>query len=262
MQAAIAYYAESARSYVRVAGGRGLVLAAMAKLSGRERLITRLPSGYKSPIALRVPSSDVLVYEQVFVEEEYDIDYGGEPRVIVDAGANVGLASIYFANRFPGSRILAIEPDPGNFAMMKSNTAPYPQITPIHAALWNECGHMEVFDSGTGNWGKEVRSASEQSASNVRAVTVDHLMNEHALGGIDLLKVDIEGAEWEVFSGDPVWLDRVNTVVLEVHESRRPGVTELVNTALSGFQFAERRRENRVYRRMTGDGAAGGSPRG
>jgi FkbM family methyltransferase len=72
------------------------------------------------------------------------------PPVIIDAGANVGLCAVFYANRFPDARIIAIEPEPSNYEMLKKNTAPYPNITTVHAALWKENGPLRLFDTGEG----------------------------------------------------------------------------------------------------------------
>jgi len=61
-----------------------------------------------------------------------------EPDVIVDAGANIGLASICFANKYANATIIAVEPEQSNFELLEENVAPYPNIVPVQAALWYE----------------------------------------------------------------------------------------------------------------------------
>ena len=68
----------------------------------------------------------------------YDSGFRPAPRVVVDAGANIGLSTVFFANKFPQAKIVAIEPEPSNFAMLRDNVAPYPNVTPVQAALWKE----------------------------------------------------------------------------------------------------------------------------
>ncbi|MEK6809367.1 MAG: FkbM family methyltransferase, partial [Nanoarchaeota archaeon] len=74
------------------------------------------------PLFLRPGTSDVPLLYHIFVEEEYNIKPKTKPSFIIDAGANVGFTAIYFANRFPKARIIAIEPEESNFKLLKKNT--------------------------------------------------------------------------------------------------------------------------------------------
>jgi hypothetical protein len=110
-------------------GWRGVIAATRAKVTGEQVRVVVRPPEVKEPIYLRVPSSDLDTFEQVFRNGEYDFR-ASNPRFIIDAGANVGLASILFASRYPSARIIAIEPEQSNFDLLKENVAPYPSITP------------------------------------------------------------------------------------------------------------------------------------
>ena len=78
-----------------------MLFAILGKFLKKSKLIEFNKKALKNPLFLRVPSSDVDTYEQVFVREDYKFDIEKIPKVIIDAGANVGLASIYFANKYP-----------------------------------------------------------------------------------------------------------------------------------------------------------------
>jgi hypothetical protein len=94
--------------------------------------------GYQAPVLLRTRTSDVPTFEKVFVSREYEFPYPNrEPRLIIDAGANVGYASIFFARKFPSSRVLAVEPQRANYELLLRNVAAYPNVVPRRAALWN-----------------------------------------------------------------------------------------------------------------------------
>ena len=64
-----------------------------------------------------------------------------------------GFASIYFANKYPGAKIIAIEPEQSNFELLKDNIAPYPNIIPIQAALWHKNEEINLIDPGLGKSG-------------------------------------------------------------------------------------------------------------
>ena len=112
------------RFYLKVFGWRGVREAALARASGSRRFISVQPAGMKAAFRLRVPSTDVPTYMQVFLNNEYDFRAIKRPRVIVDAGANIGLASILFANRYPEAKVLAIEPEHDNFSLLADNVRP------------------------------------------------------------------------------------------------------------------------------------------
>lgn len=238
------------RVYVRVIGLVGLVAAFLSKVSGRTFEKSVSSRQHRSPLKLRVPSSDIRTYHQVFVDEEYDFSASEEPLTIVDAGANVGLASISFANRFPNATVIAIEPESSNFALLKRNVAPYPRIIPLQAALWSEAGEIDLMDPGYGKWGFVTRNATDdhgpsgQLCHRVRAVTVSNLMEIYGLSSIDILKIDIEGAEREVFGDTTPWLSRVNAIIIELHDRMKPGCSRAFYNGSNGFDSEWQRGEN------------------
>jgi FkbM family methyltransferase len=188
------------------------------------------------PVTLRVPSTDVSTYKQVVAREEYDIRLAKQPTTIIDAGANIGLASVYFASRFPEARILAIEPEAQNFQLLLKNTAPYPNVHAVHSALWSESGEIAVIDTGTGAWGfRTAAPGGESDSQSVRAATLDELLDEFGFDQVDLLKVDIEGAEVEVFADTSAWIDRVSVIVAELHERCRTGCLRNFYNGTPGF---------------------------
>src|SRR5688500_19248701 len=76
-------------------------------------------------VLVRPNTSDVWTFEKIFISREYDLSFVDvDPRTIVDVGANVGYASVYFASKYPRARIIAVEPEATDFALLKRNTAP------------------------------------------------------------------------------------------------------------------------------------------
>jgi methylase of polypeptide subunit release factors len=71
-------------------------------------------------------TKDLSVLKQVFVERQYDFPLPKAPISIADAGTNSGLLAVYFANRYPGASVIAIEPEDSNFKLLKRNASPYP----------------------------------------------------------------------------------------------------------------------------------------
>ncbi|HWH85106.1 MAG TPA: FkbM family methyltransferase [Burkholderiaceae bacterium] len=238
--------------YLRILGLPGLVAAVGGKLSGRPRTIAFDVPALSRPIFMRVPSSDVDVYEQVFLDTEYRFDVKQDPRVIIDAGANIGLASIYFANRFPAARIYAIECEASNFRLLERNAAQYPNIVPIHAALWDQDGEIEIVDPGLGEWGFMTATKNEGSRASalVRSMTMASVMREYRIDHVDILKIDIEGAELEVLTASAEWIDRVDTVIAELHDRLKAGCERSFASATTKFPRRWQRGENAYVSRL------------
>jgi FkbM family methyltransferase len=222
-------------------GWSGVLAATRARLTGKQvRIVVRTPE-VKAPIYVRVPSSDLSAFDQVFRNGEYDF-HASKPKVIIDAGANVGLASLLFAKRYPSARIIAIEPEQSNFDLLKENVAPYSSITPVHAALWYENTTLRIHDPGLGEWGYMTLTSGK--GHEVRAVTVDRLMEEFEVDLVDILKIDIEGAEKEVFSNPAAWIDRVDGIIIELHDGMKPGCSRAFFRNTPEFDLEWRRGEN------------------
>jgi len=196
----------------------------------------------------RPGSSDADVFEEVFVDREYSA-LDAQPHVgfVLDCGANVGYSSAYFLTRFPGCRVLAVEPDPSNFALLQQNLAPYGErARALHAAVWSHETEMvlsgEVFGDGR-EWSRQVRERVAGERGSFRGVDVGTLLFESREERISILKMDVEGAEAVVFAGSvSSWIDRVDAIAIELHEGTVFGLaTPLFVAACDGrFSFSRR----------------------
>jgi FkbM family methyltransferase len=232
---------QTIKYYLKTVGLPGLLCAAKAKALNSTVLLEVNRRDIKFPFSLRIPSSDVPTYEQVFIDKEYDFLVATQPKAIVDAGANIGLASIYFANKYPKAKIIAIEPERSNFELLKKNVAPYRTIFPVQAALWNQNGEINVVDPGMGNWafmteeGSDAGNPRGDVCHKVTAITVDKIIDDYELKKIDILKIDIEGAEKEVFSETSSWIEKVDALIIELHERMKPGCNSSFYNGSNGF---------------------------
>jgi FkbM family methyltransferase len=208
------------------------------RLTARGRANTvaalRIP-GWKSPVYIRRHYVDRAVLFQTLRERQYDHEIlrRCHPRMIVDAGAHIGISTLFFANMFPDARIIAIEPDPSNFEILRMNTANYPNVEPVQAALWHIEEKLAISNPSAPNWSFQINSANK---GDVTALTMDSLIREY--GQIDLLKLDIEGAEKQIFSCDvDTWLPRVRVLCVELHDRAVPGCTQAVYSQLVKRKF-------------------------
>jgi len=209
--------------------------------------------GYRSNIYIRPQTSDAPTFEQVILHREYDLrDFQkriGTVDFIIDAGANIGLTSVFFANQFPNARIIAIEPDEDNFRMFQKNTASLPNVSGHMAGLWHKQAALTVKDEGYGAYGFTVEEVDANHPMALQAVSINDIIKDSEASIIDVLKIDIEGSEKEVFSENyENWLPITKCLIIELHDRKRTGCSQAVFSALSAYNFSmEVRGENLVF---------------
>ncbi len=232
-------FSEAVQFYYPMFGFRGVCLATLARLARSHPSVALTIDGIDAPVYVRWRTSDLSVFRQVFLIGEYDYEVPSKPRVIVDAGANIGLVTILYANKYPHAKILAIEPESSNFEVLLKNVRAYPQVTPLKAALWGVDSDVQILDPGLGNYGFRIDSIANAASTGeqVRGYSVASIISRFGLQNIDLLKVDIEGAEEQVFEQCGSWIDRVGSVAIETHDHFRPRSSETVLSALVDFDI-------------------------
>jgi FkbM family methyltransferase len=194
-----------------------------------------------------------MIYKQIFINAEYNFSTTYEPEVIIDAGANIGLASIYFANKYPDAKIIAVEPEESNFELLLKNIRQYENIIPIHAALWNANEEIDILNSGLGECGFMVTDNKNNSVlktpkadlyQKVSAVTINKIIDDYKLNHIDVLKIDIEGAEKEIFEDSLGWISKVKSIIIELHEYMKMGCNRSFYNNTNGFDAEWHQGEN------------------
>jgi len=212
-------------------------------------------SGLAHPFWFRHGTSDVPAIRQVFVHREYAWIYPrGEIRTIVDLGANVGAAAVFLLNQYPQARVIAVEPATGNFQVLERNLAPYAgRGAAVHAAVWSSSTPLRIergYRDGL-DWSLQTKpAAAGEAGEHTRALTVAQLLEEFRLEHIDLLKIDVEGAERELFHGDTSWLHRVRNLCVELHDAE---CVHAFDQALGPYGHErETRGETTVCRGLTG----------
>jgi FkbM family methyltransferase len=184
-----------------------------------EELFAIRVRGYRHPIYLRVGTSDVSVFGQMFLQRQYGGLPIANPRVIFDGGANIGLASLFFLNQYPNARIIAIEPDYENYCVAERNLYPYrDRCSLMYGALWSERTRLALKKRGA-HWESQVEACQPGLADrNIEAYSLSDIRQQFTLSTIDLLKVDIEGAEIELLQpGRASMLDDVRCCAIELH---------------------------------------------
>jgi FkbM family methyltransferase len=185
---------------------------------------------------IRTKSTDRTVLKQIFFFHSYDLtpwtrfseirkylerlSASGRRPLIIDAGANNGASSVFFALMFPTALVVAIEPEASNFAMLEKNTQGL-NVRCIRAALASERGNVNVVDAGNGDWGFRTEKAL---SGTVECITINDLYEKFVdeIHVPFIVKIDIEGAEKDVFSGSTHWVERTPTIVAELHDWMLP----------------------------------------
>lgn len=175
------------------------------------------------PLYLRRGSSDSAVYEQVFTLKEFDLlDNIGNVRMIVDCGGYTGISAAWFLNQFNQARSIVLEPDRKNFAFCAKNLRPYKnRVTLINAAVWPQDILLEEgkdrFRDGR-EWTRHYRKPSNGSGGTVQGISLSSLFKKYMLDEVDILKIDIEGSEKELFGSDTAWISSVRNIAIELHD--------------------------------------------
>jgi FkbM family methyltransferase len=160
-------------------------------------------------------------------------------RVIVDAGANIGDETLRLRHFHPHARIVAIEPDPDNFQILSANVASDPAIELLRNGLWShDCG-LRVFAGDSAEGFRVEESDDRSQPPDVQAISIPSIMTRFSLASIDILKMDIEGSEFQVFSSPGVesWIGSVKALIFECPDSDRPGATQRIFDKIAGLNF-------------------------
>lgn len=211
--------------------------------------------GVPTPVILRSGGSDMEVFKKIFLDQEYRLPFDARPATILDLGANTGLASLYFRTQFPEAQIVAVEPDPANFAMMQRHLGVQQGVVLVQAAVWSHDGQITLTDPGVGSWGLRVHESSSEvcSGSQVPAVSMPSLLGHFPGGRVDLLKMDVEGAEKEVFESSAAWIEKIDAIVIELHDRYKPGCNRAFFTAIQSLPYERLIGENFfVWRQVSG----------
>ena len=223
---------------IAAVGIRGAFLYKIGKTK-KERLMTIPYVGQR----LRVRSNgiDIGVAMTNAVDEFSELSklFGeNTPLRLIDAGAFIGTSTIVLRNLFPDSTVVAIEPNKANFDLLSINLNQMTSVCLLNRALTGSEGQEIVLrDRNKGPWG--YTSVSEPADSKnpahlhpCRTVSLERLRRD--LGSIDLIKMDIEGAEREVAISERDELLEIPVILVELHERISPGVESLFSDLLRG----------------------------
>jgi FkbM family methyltransferase len=177
------------------------------------------------------------MYEDIFENEVYRFTCSKDSPRIIDCGANIGLSVCYFKRRFPKSQVIAFEPDPNNFAVLRRNCQAFswPDVELVPKAVWTCEGRQQFAQEGT----VAGRLVSEPSTERVVEVPTCRL-KDYLDRRTHFLKIDIEGAETEVLLDCADSLGEVDNLFVEYHSfvNRPQNLDQLLGVlARAGFRI-------------------------
>lgn len=191
--------------------------------------------GFPNPFLIRRFSSDLMVFSQVFVARELEVFLPASPRLIVDGGANVGFSTAFYAEQFPQAKVVAVEPSVSNCEMINRNCRGFDNVTVVLGALWPRRTYLRIANPDAQAWSYRVEECGQNGTGSTLAWTVGDLLEASGCSKIDLLKLDIEGAEQYLFSeGYEQWLRQVDAMVIEIHSLE---AEEAIESAIDGAGF-------------------------
>lgn len=185
------------------------------------------------PIWVRGDDSDIDTVRIVFANKDYhvpsasarerlatrmqEIADSGRVPLIIDAGANIGAAALWFKHQYPLALVVAVEPEQGNIAMLKRNCGK-DGFDIVPAAIGSKSGFVALENAGSSD---AVRTVRDEHG--VPIMTMRDLLDKHPNATPFIVKVDIEGFEGDLFSSDTEWIDSFDAIMVELHDWMLPG---------------------------------------
>lgn len=186
-------------------------------LRNKEWIIEIQLKNIKHPIFLRWATSDKDVFRQIFLNDEYNYKVKTNPKSIIDCWANNWLTAIYFANKYPDSKIVAVEPENSNFEILSRNIEKYENIYAIKKWIWDKNTNLVITNPDWNKWSFQLTETNENEWIN--AITINQIMKDYNITEISILKIDIEWSEKRIFENNSDnWLKNTNYIFVETHE--------------------------------------------
>ncbi len=218
------------------------------KKQGDSNVVDTTINGKKTKVFLKRSTSDALVYKQLILEDEYKyvIELFQSKKInlerMIDAGANIGLASVYFKAFFPDAKIIALEPVKNTFERLVKNVESnaLKNVQCLEKGLWKSATFLQLDTSfrDSTDWSFRLIESPTPTLNTITTVTVQQILDENNWDYVDYLKIDIEGGEVSVFESAKTvesWLPKVKVLAIEIHDEFN--CREAIYKLLKQFNF-------------------------
>lgn len=196
--------------------------------------ISEFKQNFSKRIKIRKqPSSDIEVLKQIFIFKEYlpvvkiyqenFINEVGYTMNIIDAGSNIGLTSLFFLDYFKNSNIICVEPNPETFEVLEYNLqkSTNSNLVKINGAVWNSNTRIKIVKDFRDQLEWSFRVEETDDEDGIQAFTISQLMRNSSYESIDILKIDVEGAEKQLFTSPNSNIDFLKVtkcLAIEIHD--------------------------------------------
>jgi FkbM family methyltransferase len=190
----------------------GLTDTTRNRLTRLPRKIMHRVSFRGKPLILCDAASFLAAHDEIFIRQSYAFRTNREAGVIIDAGANIGIASLWFSTGYPNFHVIAIEADPAICKVLGQNIdlQQATNVTVMHRAVWDNDDELLSFSADGADGGHVLAGAR----TTVRSIRLKHLLEAQP---VEMLKIDIEGAEIRVLQDCRAALENVNNIFIEFH---------------------------------------------
>jgi len=212
----------------------------------------KIRSGFKKPgsivqcgrfrVQINDPRNFYVLYKDIFIRRIYHFDAGRSDPLILDCGSNIGVAILYFKHLYPEARIIGFEPDTRVFPYLERNieTNGLHGVSLVKAALSAEEGLVDFFSDGKYGSGLAEQLATAGEPGWLRSSVTSVRLRNYLTEPVDFLKMNIEGAEYDVLKDSEELLNRVKEMVIEYHHL--PGLPRTLHKILDildrhGFEY-------------------------
>lgn len=158
---------------------------------------------------------------EIFSQHQYFIELASPKPIIIDAGAHIGLSTLYFKRLFPGSLIISLEPHLHSFRFLQQNleSNQIQPVLPLNQALWPYKQDLKLFaDPSPDHWWSNTGVIEKPGTQPFAVSTVTLKELYEGVGEkIDLLKLDVEGAEWDLLFTSFTHFNYIHHYLIEYH---------------------------------------------
>jgi FkbM family methyltransferase len=208
-------------------------MMAMCESNDLSHIDLQTPQGRREFFIRKTSAADQGVCDQIFINQDYNLgrlrrgkqleDYLSRitpaRALILDCGANIGASAVLFATCYPQAKVVAIEPDAANMALLQRNCQGL-DVEPVAGAISCQRETLSMTDPGYGEWGYRAEKNVPPSPHTpvVEAYPVGHFLRVYKEYVPFIVKIDIEGGEDRLFQGDTGWIDAFPLMIIELHD--------------------------------------------
>lgn len=205
---------------------------------------------FGTPFHFHHAASFLVTYKELFEDELYKFNpTTPENGIILDCGANMGLSVLYLSLNYPNHQIIAFEPEEAVFEILKENVHNFnlTNVTLHQKAVWTEETELTFHsDGGMGGSIDHIYQVTDKTITKVSAVPLAYYLTEN----VDFLKIDIEGAEYEVLSSCQKLLGNASHIFFEYHNDvNKPQTLHVLLTMIESAGFRYHLKESSTRRR-------------